>query len=204
MLKSIKILRRQSELKSTIREFDGRDDLTDAEKAKLTAAQVELAQSETDLREAFDAEEAEREANARQNPGISSEVREYVNLARAASVTQFMAIGADTLALSDASGETRELLRTLAEQDGREIARADYIQCEGLLKLSPPRRANLLRERLAALGIAAPSEARLNAALDMLLNAAADRRPEARWGGVRLTRRRGRIFICRDDLSESD
>ena len=41
----------------------------------------------------------------------------------------------------------------------------------------------------------APSEARLNAALDMLLNAAADRHPEARWGGVRLTRRRGRIYI---------
>ena len=116
MLKSIKILRRQSELKSTIREFDGRDDLTDAEKAKLTAAQVELAQSETDLREAFDAEEAEREANARQNPGISAEVREYVNLARAASVTQFMAIGADTLALSDASGETRELLSARERQ----------------------------------------------------------------------------------------
>lgn len=93
------------------------------------------------------------------------------------------------------AGETRELLRTLAEQDGRGIARDDNIDCEGLLKLSPPRRANLLRERLAALGIAAPSEARLNAALDMLLNAAADRRPEARWGGVRLTRRRGRIYI---------
>ena len=93
------------------------------------------------------------------------------------------------------AGETRELLRTLAEQDGRGIARDDYIECEGLLKLSPPRRANLMRERLAVLGIAAPSEARLNAALDMLLNAAADRRPEARWGGVRLTRRRGRIYI---------
>ena len=93
------------------------------------------------------------------------------------------------------AGETRELLRILAEQDGRGIARDDYIECEGLLELSPPRRANLLRERLSALGIAAPSEARLNAALDMLLNAAADRRPEARWGGVRLTRRRGRIYI---------
>ena len=90
---------------------------------------------------------------------------------------------------------TRELLRDLAEHDGRGIARDDYIECEGLIGLSPARRANLLRERLAALGVAAPSEARLNAALDMLLNAAADRHPEARWGGVRLTRRRGRIYI---------
>ena len=100
--------------------------------------------------------------------------------------------------------DTRELLRALAEQDGRVIAREDHIDCEGLLKLSPPRRANLLRERLAALGIYAPSEARLNAALDMLLNAAVDRHPEARWGGVRLTRRRGRIYISPEESSESD
>lgn len=93
------------------------------------------------------------------------------------------------------AADTRELLRTLAEQDGRGIARADHIECAGLLKLSPARRANLLRERLAALGIAAPSEARLNAALDMLLNAAPDRHPVTRWGNVRLTRRRGRIYI---------
>ena len=93
------------------------------------------------------------------------------------------------------AADTRELMRDLAEHDGRGIARDDYIECEGLLGLSPARRANLLRERLAALGVAAPSEARLNAALDMLLNAAADRHPEARWGGVRLTRRRGRIYI---------
>lgn len=93
------------------------------------------------------------------------------------------------------AAETRELLRDLAEHDGRGIARDDSIECEGLIRLSPARRANLLRERLAALGIAAPSEARLNAALGMLLNAAADRHPEARWGGVRLNRRRGRIYI---------
>ena len=93
------------------------------------------------------------------------------------------------------AADTRELLRDLAEHDGRGIARDDSIECEGLLRLSPPRRANLLRERLAALGIAAPSEARLNAALDMLLNAAVDRHPVARWGSVRLTRRRGRIYI---------
>lgn len=112
--------------------------------------------------------------------------------------------GATAGRMARLAGETRELLRTLAEQDGRGIAQDDHIDCEGLLKLSPPRRANLLRERLTALGVGAPSEARLNAALDMLLNAAADRRPEARWGGVRLTRRRGRIFICRDDPAESD
>ena len=93
------------------------------------------------------------------------------------------------------AAETRELLRDLAEHDGRGIARDDSIDCEGLIRLSPARRANLLRERLAALGVAAPSEARLNAALEMLLKAAADRHPVARWGGVRLTRRRGRIYI---------
>ncbi|MXW46639.1 MAG: tRNA lysidine(34) synthetase TilS [Gammaproteobacteria bacterium] len=93
------------------------------------------------------------------------------------------------------AADTSGLLRDLAEHDGRGIARDDFIECQGLLRLSPARRANLLRERLAALGVAAPSEARLNAALDMLLNAAADRHPEARWGGVRLTRRRGRIYI---------
>ena len=105
--------------------------------------------------------------------------------------------------LARLAGETRELLQALAEEDGRGIALADHIDCEGLLGLSPPRRANLLRERLAALGIRAPSEARLNAALDMLLNAAADRRPVARWAGVRLTRRRGRIYICPEDPAES-
>ena len=105
--------------------------------------------------------------------------------------------GATAGRMARLAGETRELLRDLAAHDGRGIARDDYIECEGLLKLSPPRRANLLRERLTALGIGAPSEARLNAALEMLLNAAADRRPEARWGGVRLARRRGRIFILR-------
>ncbi len=103
--------------------------------------------------------------------------------------------GATAGRMARLAGETRELLRDLAEHDGRGIARGDSIDCEGLLGLSPPRRANLLRERLSALGVAAPSEARLNAALDMLLNAAVDRRPEARWGGVRLTRRRGRIYI---------
>ena len=103
--------------------------------------------------------------------------------------------GATAGRLARLAAETRELLRGLAERDGRGIARADHIECEGLLRLSPPRRANLVRERLSALGIAAPSEARLNAALDMLLNAAPDRHPEARWGGVRLTRRRGRIYI---------
>lgn len=112
--------------------------------------------------------------------------------------------GATAGRMARLAGETRELLRTLAEQDGRGIARADHIECEGLLRLSPARRANLLRARLDDLGVAAPSKARLNAALDMLLNAAADRRPEARWGNVRLTRRRGRIFICPDDPSESD
>ncbi|MDE0244915.1 MAG: tRNA lysidine(34) synthetase TilS [Gammaproteobacteria bacterium] len=103
--------------------------------------------------------------------------------------------GATAGRMARLAGETRELLRDLAEHDGRGIARDDSIECEGLRGLSPARRANLLRERLSALGVAAPSEARLNAALDMLLNAAADRHPEARWGGVRLTRRRGRIYI---------
>lgn len=111
--------------------------------------------------------------------------------------------GATAGRMARLAGETRELLRDLAEHDGRGIAQADSIDCEGLLKLSPPRRANLLRERLSALGVGAPSEARLNAALDMLLNAAADRRPEARWGSVRLTRRRRRIFICPQDSAES-
>lgn len=111
--------------------------------------------------------------------------------------------GATAGRMARLAGETRELLRDLAEHDGRGIAQADSIDCKGLLELSPPRRANLVRERLSALGVAAPSEARLNAALDMLLNAAPDRRPEARWGRVRLTRRRGRIFICRDGPSES-
>jgi len=97
--------------------------------------------------------------------------------------------------LARLAGETRELLRALAEQDGRRIARADSIDCEGLLRLSPPRRANLVRERLAALGLSAPPQARLHAALDMLLNAAADRHPQARWRGARLSRRRGRIHI---------
>lgn len=103
--------------------------------------------------------------------------------------------GATAGRMARLAGETRELLRDLAEHDGRGIARADSIECEGLLRLSPARRANVLRERLWALGVAAPSEARLNAALDMLLNAAADRHPVARWGGVRLVRRRGRIYI---------
>ena len=107
--------------------------------------------------------------------------------------------GATAGRLARLAGETRELLQALAEQDGRGIARDDHIDCRGLLALSPPRRANLVRGRLARLDIGAPSEARLNAALDMLLNAAPDRQPEARWSGVRLTRRRGRIYICRDD-----
>ncbi len=103
--------------------------------------------------------------------------------------------GATAARLARLAGETRELLRALAEQDGRGIASEDSIDCEGLLGLSPPRRANLVRERLAALGLSAPPEARLHAALDMLLNAAADRHPQARWQGVRLSRRGGRIHI---------
>lgn len=110
--------------------------------------------------------------------------------------------GATAGRMARLAGQTRKLLQDLAEHDSRGIAQADTIDCEGLLELSPARRANLLRERLSALGIAAPSEARLNAALEMLLNAAADRHPEARWGGVRLTRRRGRIFICPEESPE--
>ena len=104
--------------------------------------------------------------------------------------------GATAGRLARLAGDTQELLLALAELDGQGIVRADSIECDGLLKLPPARRANLLRARLAALDIPAPSEARLNAALDMLLNAAADRHPEARWRGARLTRRRGRIYIA--------
>ena len=103
--------------------------------------------------------------------------------------------GATAGRLARLAADTRELLGALAEKDARGIARGDSIDCEGLLKLSPARRANLLRERLTALGVTAPSEARLHAALDMLLHAAADRHPEARWRGARLSRRRGRIHI---------
>ena len=104
--------------------------------------------------------------------------------------------GATAGRMARLAAETRELLLALAEIDGREITSEDSIECAGLRALSPPRRANLVRARLAALGIAAPPEARLNAALDMLLNAAADRHPEARWRGARLTRRRGRIYLA--------
>lgn len=103
--------------------------------------------------------------------------------------------GATAGRMARLAAETRELLLALAELDGRDIVAEDSIECAGLRALSPPRRANLVRARLAALGIAAPPEARLNAALDMLLNAAADRHPEARWRGARLTRRRGRIYL---------
>ena len=103
--------------------------------------------------------------------------------------------GATAVRLARLAGETRGLLRDLAANDGRGIAGEDSIDCAGLLHLPPPRRANLVRERLAALGLAAPSEARLRAALEMLLNAGPDRRPEARWRGARLSRRRGRIHI---------
>ena len=104
--------------------------------------------------------------------------------------------GATAGRMARLAGEMRELLGALAEQDGRGIARADSIDCQGLLKLSPARRANLLRARLNTLGLSAPPEARLRAALDMLLNARPDRRPEARWPGARLSRRRGRIVIA--------
>ena len=104
--------------------------------------------------------------------------------------------GATAGRLARLAGDTGELLRALAEIDGEGIVHADSVECSGLLKLPPTRRANLIRARLAALGIAPPSEARLTAALDMLLNAAADRHPEARWRGARLTRRRGRIYIA--------
>ena len=39
--------------------------------------------------------------------------------------------------LARLAGETRELLQALAEEDGRRIALADHIDCEGLLGLSP-------------------------------------------------------------------
>ena len=112
--------------------------------------------------------------------------------------------GATAGRLARLAGDTQELLQALAELDGQGIVRADSIECDGLLKLPPARRANLLRARLAALDIPAPSEARLNAALDMLLNAAADRHPEARWRGARLTRRRGRICIAPVPPPDSD
>ena len=112
--------------------------------------------------------------------------------------------GATAGRLARLAGDTQELLQALAELDGQGIVRADSIECEGLLKLPPARRANLLRARLSAVDIPAPSEARLNAALDMLLNAAADRHPEARWRGARLTRRRGRIYLAAVAPPESD
>ena len=112
--------------------------------------------------------------------------------------------GATAGRLARLAGETRELLRALAEQDGRGVADEDSIDCEGLLRLSPPRRANLVRERLAALGLTPPPDARLRAALDMLLNAADDRRPEARWRDARLSRRRGRIHISPHASADPD
>ncbi len=112
--------------------------------------------------------------------------------------------GATAGRMARLAADTEGLLQALAELDGRGIASEDSIDCAGLLQLPPPRRANLVRARMAAMGMAAPSQARLDAALDMLLNAAADRHPEARWRGARLKRRRGRIYLAADSSSEED
>lgn len=102
--------------------------------------------------------------------------------------------------------EAARLLADLAEIDlGIDLGTdqgfhtAETLVCpqtiSGLLALSPPRRANLLRHWLHRCGAPVPSTAVLMRIDQDVLRAAADAEPLVQWGGVVVRRYRDRLFL---------
>lgn len=98
--------------------------------------------------------------------------------------------------------EAAALLDDLAASDARTSA-GEYpgsLSVSALLRLSAPRRANLLRHWLHGRGAPLPASAVLARIDRDLLRAAPDARPLVRWAGIRL--RRYRDVLTLDDLDE--
>jgi tRNA(Ile)-lysidine synthase len=99
--------------------------------------------------------------------------------------------------------EAADLLDELARIDlGGE---SDFpVDAATLAALDDARARNVLRYLLAQRQVMIPSEARLNETLRQMREAARDRHPALRFGGHRLVRRRGLIYLEPADGGDSD
>ncbi len=116
---------------------------------------------------------------------------------------RFPAAAENLAAAARRFAEGLELLDALARLDLG--ATEDFpLPCELLTQLDEPRARNVLRYLLTKRDVQIPSEARLREVLRQFLGAAADRRPQARFGGHRLYRRRGAIHLEKIEAERTD
>lgn len=97
--------------------------------------------------------------------------------------------------LAGQAAEDARLLDELAELDLRDCADADSLSVSGLMRLERPRQRNAVRRWLRRQDRRPPSAARLEAGLDALLTAAADREPVLRWHDGAIRRYRERLYL---------
>ncbi|MBA1148149.1 tRNA lysidine(34) synthetase TilS [Ectothiorhodospiraceae bacterium WFHF3C12] len=96
------------------------------------------------------------------------------------------------------AGQAREdarLLDELADLDLKTCADADSVSVSALKRLDRARQRNVLRRWLRLRDRRPPSAARLEAGLDALLSAAADREPVLRWEEGLIRRYRDRLYL---------
>lgn len=97
--------------------------------------------------------------------------------------------------LADQAGEDAELLDELAELDLEQTSDAAGLSVPALARLPRPRQRNALRRWLRNNDRRPPSAARLEAGLDALLTAAADREPVLRWDDGIIRRYRDALHL---------
>lgn len=90
--------------------------------------------------------------------------------------------------------EAQRILAEVAQSDSVGVLDDGRLLIEGLARLSPDRRTNLVRWWLKREGLGAPPAARLATAMDAFLSARRDALPVLRWEGGELRRYRGRLY----------
>lgn len=108
---------------------------------------------------------------------------------------RFPGSSANLAAASHRFAEAQSLLDELALLDLGSHAAEFPLDLNVLLPLAEPRARNLLRYLLQQRHIGIPSEQRLREALRQINHAAQDRHPAVVFGGYRLLRRGGRIYV---------
>ncbi|MDQ1303338.1 MAG: tRNA(Ile)-lysidine synthase [Pseudomonadota bacterium] len=93
------------------------------------------------------------------------------------------------------AGEAADLLEDLAQIDERAVMQGEVVALPPFRALDPARQRNLLRSLVRRRGWCMPPEQRLNAGLQQLLDARADRHPVLAWSGYEVRRYRERLYL---------
>lgn len=104
--------------------------------------------------------------------------------------------------LAAQAAEDAALLDELADLDLDACADADSLSVQALARLSRPRLRNAVRRWLYRNDRRPPEAARLEAGLDALLTAGADREPVLRWSEGTIRRYRGRLYLLDSRTAE--